>query len=852
MRVLFLLFFSTLSASLVAQDIRSFNYEKEILQVVLADLEKVYEVKFNYKATTSFNKKIVTLHMEVTSLNQILSELQNLLNIAIEKIDERYYVVKPNHAITVCGYIKDAVQGKPVEDVSIMSTSKSKGTVSDVEGFFSLEEIHESDTLQISFLGFSTIELPVKQLYHEQCEIYKLTSESYQLNEVVVREYLAAGMSKTRDGAIKINPNNLDILSGLPEPDILQNTQLLPGIESPSESASELYIRGGSPDQNLILWDGIKMYSSNHFFGMISAFNPYITKDVRIYRGGVKSEYGDRISGVVDISTENEVPTRTEGGFGLNMTHADMYLKVPFSKNFGILVSGRRSIKDLVDTPTFNSFSKKIFQNTSITENQQNFDPNFSQSKEDFYFTDITLKLIAQISQKDRISISNILTKNKLDYTFREIDLEIDSNDELSIQNFGSNTTWERNWSDTFSSKAKLYYSEYDFEYNGSNRYFEQNNSTSKDNNVKEFGTSLHTDWKLNDELTFSNGYQYFINQVSYAFLDGDFSTNDNQNSPTHGLYSQLNYTKPNKWYLDIGLRANHYTKLKSTNVQPRFYAERLIGKYFRIKTSAEIKSQAISQVIDLVTGIGLENQIWALTAETDSPILISDQYSLGFLVAKKGWHLDVDAYYKRIDGLNTFTRGFESTEDFFSEGQSTTKGIDILLKKKLNAYSTWLGYTYSTTDFSFDALNQGKAFQGNNDITHSLTWAHSYKWNDFQFSLGWKYRTGIPYSKPSGTRMDGETTLIEYTSVNDQRLPDYHRLDFSALYEFKLSKTDNSLMGRIGLSILNLYGRDNLLSKNSALFSVIDTNGEQTLELGEVNRFSLRTTPNFVLRISF
>ncbi len=852
MKAWFILFFGLLSAVVAAQDTRSFNYENENLSVVLADLERAYAVKFSYR-TTSVQDKLITLHIEAAGLDQILLELQGQLNIVINKIDERYYVVKPSRSLTVCGYIKDGAGGHMVEGSSITTKSRTKGTVSDTEGFFRLEKVDETDTLQISFIGFRTIELPVKRLDHERCEMYRLTPENYRLNEVVVQEYLVSGMTKTRDGAIKINPNDLDILSGLPEPDILQNTQLLPGIESPSESASGLFIRGGSPDQNLILWDGIKMYSSNHFFGMISAFNPYITKEVRIYRGGVKPEYGDRVSGVVDIGTDNEVPVKTEGGFGLNMTHADMYLKIPLSKDFGLLLSARRSIKDVINTPTFDNFSKKVFQNTGITQNQSFFLPEFSRRKEDFYFTDITLKSMLRLSQKDRISISNILTKNKLDYIYKDIDFAVDSSDKLSIQNFGTNATWERSWSDTFSSKSRLYYSEYDFKYNGRNQNFEQNSSISKENSVKEFGVNFHTDWNLDGELTFSNGYQYFSNQVSYSLGDSDFNAGANQNSPTHGLYSQLNYTRTDKWYLDIGLRANYYTRLKSVNLQPRFYAERLIGKHFRIKSSAEVKSQAISQVIEFATAdFGLENQVWALTAETDSPLLISDQYSLGFLVIKKGWHLDLDAYYKRIDGLNSFTRGFESTEDFFSEGKSTTKGIDILMKKKLDDYSTWLGYTYSITDFSFAELNQGKTFRGNNDITHSLTWAHSYKWKNFQFSLGWKYRTGIPYSKPSGTKTEDESTFIEYTTVNNFRLPEYHRLDFSALYELNLSKTDDSLTGTFGFSILNLYGRENLLSKNYALFGVTDVNDEQTLELGEVNRFSLRTTPNVMVRISF
>ena len=174
-----------------------------------------------------------------------------------------------------------------------------------------------------------------------------------------------------------------------------------------------------------------------------------------------------------------------------------------------------------------------------------------------------------------------------------------------------------------------------------------------------------------------------------------------------------------------------------------------------------------------------MENQIWALTTEEGFPLLKSKQVSAGFLYTKDGWNIDVDAYYKDINGLTSLTRGFASVEDNFSEGSSYTKGIDVLLKKKFKAYSTWLGYTYSRTDFSFETINQGEIFRGNNDITHSITWSHAYKWKDFQFSLGWKYRSGTPYTKANGTITQNEDVYIDYKKVNAENLPNYHKNGF-------------------------------------------------------------------------
>lgn len=849
MRRIYILLFLLFSIGANAQ--QDLQYTNAPLSDVLAELESLYNVKFSYNSEFVKEKQL-SFQISDATLTKTLEQITKDLNVVFDKIDERYYILKGKRELSICGYLTDA-SNKPIEGATITNISQTMGSISDKQGYFSLKNVSLSDTLSISFLGYKTLSIPAASFKEQHCDNYILRASSYLLNEVVVQEYLAAGILKTQDGSIKINPKNLDILSGLSEPDILQNIQLLPGIESPTETASGLYIRGGSPDQNLILWDGIKMYNSDHFFGMISAFNPYIINDVNVSRSGSKSEYGDRVSGVIDIKTDTTIPLKTEGGIGLNMTHLDAYLKIPLSKNVGVLVSGRRSITDVIQTPAFNNLSSQVFQNSSISEDQIFFDPDFSESNELFYFNDLTLKLIANLSEKDRLEISSLFTKNKLDYTFQDLQFDIGSSDKLNIQNFGANTSWNRNWNDRFSSKTQIYYSDYDFNYAGEDVYPDENILTEKSNKIKELGASLHTDWKLNKNITFSNGYQFFSNDVAYLIKQDDYIESDKQKSPTHGLYSQLNYNKAQQWYFDIGIRGNYYSKHSAVFIEPRIYAELIFGDHFRLKASAEIKNQAVSQIIEFATqDFGIENQVWALSSEDGSPILKSNQFSAGFLFTKNGWNFDLDTYYKNIEGLTSITRGFESAEGNFSDGTSITTGIDILLKKRINNYSTFIGYTYSVTDFLFDDLNQGEAFRGNNDITHSLTWSHAYKLNNLQFSLGWKFRSGIPFSQASGFVDNTDETFIEYEAINAESLPSYHRADFSALYQFQLSKKNSSLKAKLGFSLLNVYGRQNQLSKTFGLFYYNDENDNTALELGQIDRFSLQTTPNLVFRLDF
>ncbi|MGW9685473.1 carboxypeptidase-like regulatory domain-containing protein [Flagellimonas sp. 2504JD1-5] len=851
MKNLFIPFFFLLCFNAYAQEVTySFTFNDIPLEKALDQVAKTFDIKFSFKTILVKNKR-VTLNINNMSLENTIRELANSSGMSYDKINERYYILKGKTRI-FCGYLKDKTDGFPIVGATIANSKKKTGTVTNNIGFFKLDKIASTDTLSISYLGYKTLTVSGNAINENDCEVFALSTDAQALQEVVVKEYLARGISKNQDGSIQIAPNNQDILSGLPEPDVLQSTQLLPGIESPNETASGLFIRGGTPDQNLILWDGIKMYNSDHFFGMLSAFNPYIVKNVKVYRSGALPEYGDRVSGVLDIKTDNTISKRVQGGLGFNMTHADGYLKIPMSEKLGLQVSARRALTDLFDTPTFNKFTDKVFQNTSIKRNQEVFQPEFTESTQTFYFTDVTLKAIWDVSKNDKITVSSLSTRNKLDYSFEDTEFIDISSDKLNIKNYGINAAWESNWNSNTSSKFQAYHSTYDFAYDGQNQYFSSEQTTSKKNTIKEVGFTFKIDTKLNKKWSLSNGYQFFNNQVDFLLQQDDFSESDKVDNPTHTLFQNLVH-QFEKGYVQIGLRTSYYSELKRFLAEPRLYAEKKIGNSFRLKGSADVRGQAISQVLEFATlDFGLDNQIWALANGVDIPLLKSYQFSTGLLWNKNGWSADIEGYYKIIDGITSFTRGFESVDDSFTEGKSITKGMDLFLKKKWDNYSTWLGYTLSNTDFEFSELNMGNAFKGNNNIGNSITWSHFYTWKSLQFSLGWKYRTGIPFTDAIGTTGTGDDIQIQYGTLNAETLPDYHRLDFSLIYDFVLSKKESPVTAKFGFSVQNIYGQRNILNKSFGLFQVSDEQNNNTIELQEITRYSLGTTPNLVFRLNF
>ncbi|WP_420571233.1 TonB-dependent receptor plug domain-containing protein [Kordia sp.] len=852
--------------ALLAQNNVSLSFEKEPLKDALTTIEEGYDVKFSYKAEIAENKYI-TLTLKDASLNTVFQRLQEQANIVFEKVNERYYIIRNQSQegkIRICGVLTDAKSQLPIIEASVVNITQYKGTVTNTNGKFELFLAFPSDTIEISFLGYKTKRLIAKDLQKKPCENILLEVDQYDLGTVLISNYLTSGINKKTDGALSLSPSKLGILPGLTEPDVLQSIQLLPGIQSPNETASGLFIRGGTPDQNLILWDGIKMYHSGHFFGLISAFNPYVIEEVSVYKSGTETRYGDRISGVIDIQTDTKVPEKLSGGFGFNMTHGDAYLKVPIAKNFGVTVSARRAFTDAWETFTYNNFSERVFQNTKITKSSEIVENVFSETQNRFYFTDYTVKLIGKLSDKDEIMLSTLRTRNELDFT-SEIELfEETSRDQLSIRNAGFSGFWKRQWNPNFSHTLDAYYSRFDFSYLGRFRgdIVSLSEEDQKRNKIKDIGFAYNTVWKLDEKRSIQSGYQFSSNDVSFGFSGfsateaeiSRYNAEEENINNSHALFTSYKYNNKNELIINAGLRMNYFSTTKRAFFEPRLYVEKKLNNLFSATFSGELKHQAVSQILEFNTSnFGLENQVWAIANGEEFPVLKSRQISAGVLFNKKGWRVDLDGYYKNITGLTSFNRSFGNTSvlETFSEGKSQVFGVDILIEKKINNYQTWMGYSYTDNKFEFSRINNGLTFPGNYDIRHYFRWAHSYTINNFKFSLGWNYRTGTPYTPVTSETQANGNLFVFIGDTNSTRIPDYHRLDFSGTYTFNFDKKQN-WKGKIGFSLLNIYDRDNLLERYYEIRPFLNDNNEVQFRLETVDKFSLGMTPNIVFRVDF
>ncbi len=210
--------------------------------------------------------------------------------------------------------------------------------------------------------------IEVKDLYVGRCPIFNLIPFSQELTEVVTNRFLTAGISKKKDGSIEIKPKKFGLLPGLIEPDVLQTLQQIPGISSTDETISNLNVRGGTHDQNLFLWNGIRMFQTGHFFGLISAFNPSLAHTISVTKNGSSAFFGESVSSLVSISTHSKSIEETKSSISSNLISSEFYSKIKVSKKSSIEVSGRRSLTDFFSSPTYRNYTDRVFQNTIITD----------------------------------------------------------------------------------------------------------------------------------------------------------------------------------------------------------------------------------------------------------------------------------------------------------------------------------------------------------------------------------------------------------------------------------------------------------------------------------------------------
>ena len=827
---------------------QQFNKEAKPLFEILAVAEKQFKITFTYANKVIEGVKIAP-YPENLNLEETLNYLEKNTPLTFTfSTKTNILISSQNEAGIICGYLLDFNSMQPVEGafISVLNTNINKESNSN--GYFKIDLAEANKVLEISHISYPTIYINVADfLKNNKCKTITIAQKIEKLHEVVLNNYLTSGITVNTNNTITIDAQNVGILPGLIEPDILQKIKAIPGISSVNETISNINIRGGSNDQNLLIWDGIKMYHSGHFFGLISAFNPYLIKNATLIKNGTSPQYNDGVSGTINIETLNKIEEKPFGGAGFNLLSIDAYGQIPISKKVAIQFSGRRAITDFVETPTFKQYFKKAFQDSKVTtvsgaSNDQ------VKTNSNFNFYDINFKILYDLNNNNSIRLSFLNVENKLhlNEALQSETFSFNKTSEVEQKNIAVGLLLTSTWSQKFKTSIHTYYTKYDIHSEDFSLLTEQR--LIQKNEVLETGLKLNTYTKLSENLQLLKGYHFYelgITNTEDVNLPVFIRTIKNV-IRNHSVFSELNYSSTNrKTFFNGGFRLNYIEKFGTFILEPRIQALQKLNANFSIKISGEFKSQNATQIIDLQEDfLGVEKSRWTLADNKSIPIIKSKQTSFGINYKKNNFFIDLEGFYKKVNGITTANQGFQNQYQYLkSSGSYAVKGIEFLINRKTNTYSTWFGYTFNENNYDFPMLTPSK-FPSNLDIRHQISFGNTYTYKKFDFALGLLWRTGKPHTTPiqnNAVGTNGISNFINYNKPNSNRLPNYFRTDFSSTYKFDLSEKVN---GMIGVSIINVFNSKNILN------TYYKINSEKSINT--INNMAINTTPNLTFRVYF
>lgn len=691
----------------------------------------------------------------------------------------------------------------------------------------------------------ATIEVQTDLLFQKIDKRYYNVSKSKfilkpinNLPNIIITDYLTDGVNKKNDASFVIKPKRLGVLAGMTEADVFESLHQLPSVTNPNETATQISVRGGNSNQNNILFDGIPIYHKGHLFGMISAINPNIVNTITLYNKGTNPKYNERVSSVIKINTAETINKKSTFDMGLSGINFDFNTAIPLVKNkLQVQVSIRRSFSELYETPTFESYEKKVFQTTKI---------NIAKAKI-FHFTDYAFKVNYHPNAKNQFYLSTIFIDNNLDFTVNSTATTA-FNDILTTRNYGISLKWNKKYKPSLWQSTTFSFSDYNLHYQHSNfdnaallNIFKKRNQIYDTHFLTEIHKKINKKWKL------TAGYQINIKNVSYSFVQKENQNTfvfDSHNSwmNTHQLFGNLQYDY-RTYHADLGSAISYFSDLRKYKIAPRLLFNKQMAKHLKLQATAELKNQIISQIDETVlSDLTLNNEIWRLSDGNQFPIMSSSQFSLGGIFVKNDWTVDFDVYTKSIQGLTSLALGYlNSRNSNFNIGKQKNLGLEFYAKKHLNHWNFWMSYGLMKIKNKFKNINNDTYFRANQDIKYNGTLSIAYKKNRLETALAWFVHSGKPYTK---THYDAQNHLI-FDAVNTAQLSMYHRLDFSATYTLNM-RNKKINYGKIGISLRNIYNQKNAIGKayinnNSLIQHVL----EKTV-------YSIGFTPNVLFRVGF
>lgn len=740
---------------------------------------------------------------------------------------------------TLSGYVRDASSGEDLIGATIYAKELGSGTATNVYGFYSLSVPAGTYSISVSYLGYDT-RLDTVVLNADVKKNYDLTSGSIIKKEVVISAKRGDENVKSNEmSKIEINPEQLSeipVLFG--ETDIIKTIQLLPGIQSTGDGNSGFYVRGGGPDQNLILLDEAVVYNASHLFGFFSVFNADAIKNVSILKGGMPANYGGRLSSVLSITLNDGNNNEYHGKGGVGIISSRLYVEGPLVKNkSSFMVAGRRTYADVLAQP---------FLNDQTRGNR-------------YYFYDLNTKLNYRLSEKDRIYLSGYFGRD----VFKFKDNTSNSINPPEFNSDWGNSTvtlrWNHLFSDKLFSNTSLIYNDYNFTFGGgfSNIFFKFQSS------IRDYNFKSDFDYYASPKTKFKFGinamhHTFNPGAASISFADQEVSLeNPDRLAIELASYLLLDYEVSQRLSINAGIRASGFNQIGPFKepisdefgiptgdtifydewesiqwydaLEPRFSFRWIATPSSSIKGSFTKNVQYLH--LASISGGTLPTDLWLPSSKYIKP-QIAYQGALGYFknFADNAYEASVEAFYKpmlnQIDfapGANLFIA--EEIDRAVLSGTGLAYGMEFFLKKSTGKLTGWIGYTLSRTTRSISPINGDQPYFPRYDRRHDISILATYRFNEqWKASAVWVYATGIAFtpqvgflfgniglenSGPSAVQPFFDLITIYPDEFNEERLQSYHRGDISIIFTPK-AKKERSWKGEWNLSLFNAYNRKN------------------------------------------
>ena len=737
---------------------------------------------------------------------------------------------------TISGTITDAKTGETLIGATVYDTISKKGAATNQHGRFTLTLKESKAVLRVSYVGYETQFHPMEIDKNQRLDVQ--LKGSVTLSEVVITGERVQHVESSQSSIIELpveQVKSVPVIFG--ETDVIKVVQLLPGVQSGSEGMSGMYVRGGGPDENLFLLDGVPMYNVNHLGGFFSAFNSDAVKNITLYKGSFPAHFSSRLSSVLDITTNNGNDKEYHGGVGVGLISAKFNLEGPIIKEKTTFsISGRRTYGDALLQP--------VIALVAATEGMGDEKVNAG-----YYFYDLNAKITHKFNNRSRLYASyymgddalyakykyfhNSLEKDfmRLGYNWGNIVGSVRWNYELTPKLFmnvtGAYTRYRNNLALTEESVYLRYTDSYTMGFNSGIQDItaraDFDYAPSPDHAVKFGGQILHHIFKPE---TSSIKVSENDEEDSYKFdtIIGQSIVHANEMM----LYAE------DDWRINDWLKVNAGLNMTGFQVQGVFYPSvqpRLSGRIlFNDRLSAKVGYAYMTQYLHLLSNssISLPTDLWVPVTARIKP-MTSQQVAAGLFYNVLDLNLSVEGYYKYMDNLLEYKDGAsfwgnsQGWEDKVCMGRGWAYGVEFLAQKSVGRLTGWLGYTWSHTDRKFDRegniLNAGRTFPAKYDRRHDVSLVLTYKFNEhIDASASWVFSSGntatLPMQDIDPSEEGTEQRYPYYynyevpyvSSRNNYRMPNYHRMDVSVNFHKKLRRGKRT----INVSIYNVYNHQN------------------------------------------